>query len=162
MRCPVLQLRQSDTNIVTLTLRYLHGGKTWAASPQRITRPKDQRLQLLAEKEKGRDLMHSMQSAGQAISCESLCLCQHRDKGHHLWYTYPYFLPEWRRYGNIIFLVSSSVAIRLPSSPSLTTNSKRHSRSSVRPKRPQTAGLAGSQMKLKYGGKNKLYTSSGV
>lgn len=90
------------------------------------------------------------------------CACQHRNKAPHPQSTYPYFLPECRRYGNIIFLVSSSVDIWLPSSPSLTTNSNRHSRSSVRPKRPQTVGLLGSQMKLNHGGKNKSYTSSGV
>jgi hypothetical protein len=50
----------------------LQGGNTCAASPVRMTRLRDQRLQLRAEKEKERERMHSIQSAGQETSSESL------------------------------------------------------------------------------------------
>jgi len=50
----------------------LQGGKTWAESPQRITRPSDHLLQLRAEKVKGLDRTTSMQFSGNAKSSSKL------------------------------------------------------------------------------------------
>jgi len=49
---------------VSVRAEHSQGGITWAASPQSITLPKNQLLQLLAENENGLDLSTCMQSSG--------------------------------------------------------------------------------------------------
>lgn len=75
--CPptIIELSQFQT------LRYIgvkvciQGGKTWAASPHKITRPSDHLLQLRAEKLNGRHRRTWMQSSGKAMSFGNLgCL----------------------------------------------------------------------------------------
>ncbi len=51
--------KRSDVSMVNS-----HGGKTWAASPHKMTRSLDHRLQLRAENRNGRERKTLMQSAG--------------------------------------------------------------------------------------------------
>jgi hypothetical protein len=72
----------------------LQGGKTWAESPQRMTRPRDHLLQLRAEKVKPLERTTSMQSSGNARS-----------------FSRPYLDLGCVKYGNTTFLTFSYLAI---------------------------------------------------
>jgi hypothetical protein len=77
-------------------------------------------------------------------------------------HTHPYRAPGCLRYGKTIRLMFSFEDISTPSSPSWTTYSNLHNRSSSRPNRPHTAGLSGLQRNRNSMGKNRSYTCSGV
>ncbi len=67
-----LELVLVETTVRVPDGQSLQGGKTWAESPHRITRPSDHLLQLRAEKLKGLDRTTSMQFSGNAKSSSKL------------------------------------------------------------------------------------------
>jgi hypothetical protein len=120
----------------------LHGGNTCAASPQMMTLPSDHLLQLRAANRNGRARKVLMQSSGNTTSSSRLPGVSWNDGvgGAGSTGTHPYRLPSCVMYGYTTSLTDPISHKRSLSSSGPTTNSNRHSRSSTRPKRPQTAG----------------------